>query len=164
MNWNSAIFPVFAHNFGDVYPWPICHLIPGNMHVAILEMDRKGFGDQLCVSTAQVPSDSTHVVNAIDILLLSSRKRCFSEGSGSKGDTVILDLGDVRSGVRGRTRHWIFAGVCHTAAAVVFAFGRGGGEIVWRNRSEGDVGIGGGLEEGEVRGGRRMRRRRRWWR
>jgi len=145
MNWNGPIFPVFAHNLGGGYPRPICHLIPGNMHVAILEMDRKGFGDQLCISTEQIPSDSTHVVYAVDILLLPSRKRCFSKSSGSKGGTVILDLGDVCSRVRGRTCHWTCTGVGRRAAAVVFAFRTGGG--VSGHRGEGDVGAGGGLEE-----------------
>ena len=153
MNWDSAIFPVFAHNFGDGYPRPICHLIPGNMHVAILEMDRKGFGDQLCISTTQVPADSTHVVYAVDILVLPSRKRCFSESSGGKGGSVILDLRDERSRVRGRTCHWTCTGVGRRAAAVVFAFRTGGG--VSGHRGEGDVGAEGGLDEEGGRGRRR---------
>jgi hypothetical protein len=51
MNWNSAILPIVADNLGDGYPWPIYDLIPGDVHIAILEMDGERFGDQFCVST-----------------------------------------------------------------------------------------------------------------
>ena len=89
---NSTILPIITNNLTPPNPRPTNQLIPRNMHITTLKMHCKRIRDQLCLSTFQISTDTTHVVNTIYIVIVACSSGCFEVVSCCE-DGGILDLG-----------------------------------------------------------------------